>query len=194
MLEFRPNGFASIIVRRIRRSKQCNWGQQIDIFTAFLSAANLALLIILNRYKGTFLTLRILIDERQAMFDQQRHDQLLFDDEHFPSSKVYFWAIKMMKDLESNLKNNMSQIQRLMDFEPPYRVKEAFKVELEKARSETKELYDAYSDNRERCRDICQQTIVLRDEASFTFYPPPPIGCLHQFVSNELAFFLVIQR
>src|SRR4051812_17575773 len=52
-----------------------------------------------------------LLTERNGLLNPEYHDSLLTDDSGFTRSKKYFWAIEILKEAESSIDDNISQLQ-----------------------------------------------------------------------------------
>ncbi|QSZ29973.1 hypothetical protein DSL72_004491 [Monilinia vaccinii-corymbosi] len=56
-----------------------------------------------------------LLSERDALLDPKAHDLLLIDDSKYTNSKKYFWAINILKEIDSDIATVVIQLRGLMD-------------------------------------------------------------------------------
>lgn len=52
---------------------------------------------------------RMILDDQNTMMDPQKHDELLFDDDAFSRSRLYFWAVDSLELFIAQIKDTISQ-------------------------------------------------------------------------------------
>ncbi|KAF7920989.1 hypothetical protein EAE99_007841 [Botrytis elliptica] len=110
-----------------------------------------------------------LLSESDTLLEPELHDLLLVDDSKYSKSKKYFWALNMLKEIESDVAAVISQIEGFMDFSKHSPLKKQFplpegKISLERERivknnlSVVKEdlirLKSRFNDQRELAKDL----------------------------------------
>ncbi|KAF7871770.1 hypothetical protein EAF04_003877 [Stromatinia cepivora] len=58
----------------------------------------------------------MLLSERDALLQPEVHDLLLVDDSKYTKSKRYFWAMNMLREIDSDIAAVISQLRGFMDF------------------------------------------------------------------------------
>ncbi|TGO08046.1 hypothetical protein BTUL_0229g00140 [Botrytis tulipae] len=67
-----------------------------------------------------------LLSESDNLLEPQLHDLLLVDDSKYSKSKKYFWALNILKEIESDIAAVISQIEGFMDFSEHSPLKKQF--------------------------------------------------------------------
>ncbi|KAF7923743.1 uncharacterized protein EAE98_007561 [Botrytis deweyae] len=110
-----------------------------------------------------------LLSESDTLLEPDLHDLLLVDDSKYSKSKKYFWALNILKEIESDVAAVISQLEGFMDFSdnsllkryfrlPEGKMSEAREMIVKKKLGVLKEdlvrLQSRFSDQRELTKDL----------------------------------------
>ncbi|KAF5875509.1 uncharacterized protein Bfra_003963 [Botrytis fragariae] len=110
-----------------------------------------------------------LLSESDTLLEPELHDLLLVDDSKYSKSKKYFWALNILKEIESDIAAVISQLEGFMDFSQNSLLKKYFplpegKISTQRERivktvlgvlkEDLTRLQSRFSDQRELTKDL----------------------------------------
>jgi hypothetical protein len=108
----------------------------VDFVTAIFHYIGVSTRQVCKRWQALLIYFFHLLDESETLLEPEKHDILLVDDARFSKSKKYFWAMNMLKEVDSDIEAVILQLIMFKDTSADSPIFSKFRIPSEELSNE----------------------------------------------------------